>query len=165
MATTSHPLYVSGDFGHGDRIPSFLCFRWFRSWQLRLILCMFQVISIIATASCPFYVSSDFSHCDHVPYILGDFGHCDLVPFFVCFRWFRSWRPRPLFFMFQVISIIATASHMIQVFSVIAIASHSFLWFSDSDHYDHVPFLSLDLGDTSLCTPRPHNFIFHPTFV
>ena len=152
MATVSHPLYVSGDFGHGDCVSSFLCFRWFRSWQLRLILCMFQVISIIATASCPFYVSSDFNHCDHVPYILGDFGHCDHVPFFVCFRWFRSWRPRPILFMFQVISVIVTTFHMFQVISVMATASRFFYVSGDFGHCNHIPY---DLGVFGHCDCVP----------
>ena len=163
MATTSRLFYVSGDFGHGDCVPSFLCFRWFRSlrprpicfrrfWLLRScpVICMFQVISIMATVSRPLYVSSDFCHYDR-------------VPSFVCFRWFRSLQPRPDFFRLWW-------PHPILVFLQFFCFGHcdrvsSFLDFRCFWSWQPRPIFHLDLSDSSLCTPYPHNFIFHPTFV
>ena len=67
--------------------------------------------------------------------------------------------------LFKVISVIVTVSHMIQVFFVMATAFDLSSILGDFGHYSRVPSFTLDLGDTSLCTPCPHSFIFHPTFV
>ena len=107
-----HAPYVSGDFGHGDRVLSFLCFRWFqslrshpicfrwfRSWRLHPVFLMFQVILVIVTASHMFQVILVMAIVSRSLYVSGDSGHGDRVPSFLCFRWFRSWWARPLFFM------------------------------------------------------------------
>ena len=93
------------------------------------------------------YVLDDFGHYSHVPYVSCDFGHDDHVSSFLCFRWFRSWRSRPILCMFQVISVIATASHMFQVILVMATASRSFYVSGDFGHCDRVPTV-LGYGDS-----------------
>ena len=118
----------------------------------------------MVTVSHPLYVLCAFSHWDCVSYVSGDFGHGNCIPSFLCFKWFRSLRPHPFCFRLWWL-------HPILFF---------LLQFCDFDHCDRIlslldlrcfqswqprPIFPLDLGDSSICTPCPHSFIFHSTFV
>ena len=141
MVTTSHLLYVLGDFDHYDHVP---------------------------------FVLGDFGHYDHIPYVSGNFDHCDLVPYV----------SGDFGYCDRVLSVLTDFSHYDRVsyvsgdFShcdcvssisgdlVIAIVSHSFpSILSVFGHGNCIPSFPLDLGDSSLCTLYPHNFIFNPPFV